>query len=65
MNKDLGYEAHGVTQERLEEMIRMLQEAHAIIKPERNKVVYRSARKCWSDRFEKMGIPEMKPERQE
>ena len=58
------FEIKDITQERLEEMIRMLQEANAIIKPERNKIIYRSARKCWSDRFAKLGIPDMEPERE-
>lgn len=36
----------------------LLNQAHMIIKPERNKVVYRAARQAWCEQYESLGINE-------
>jgi hypothetical protein len=41
----------------------LLNQAHMIIKPERNKVVYRAARQAWCEQYESLGIkPENEPD---
>lgn len=43
-------------QMRIKQLEDLLEQAHMIIKPEKNKVVYRAARQAWCEQYESLGI---------
>lgn len=50
-------------QMRIKQLEDLLEQAHTIIKPKRNKVVYRSARQAWCEQYESLGIkPKNEPD---